>query len=243
MVKVLSASAFILAAAALALAALRPSPAPSPVEHASARADARGAQDREELELRLRGLEDTLAHLSRRLTEMEQAARRGEGAVPSGGVAAGAMAQVDVADELRQLRADLRQVAAAEALHTERGRVLLKEAVRSVQDELQADRVREFRDQQETAREERFRRLVDEARLTGTQERELRGLFDAESALRAQLIERMRSGERGQMFRELRTLREQHDQQARKLLAEDQYEKFTELRQDERRNWGGRGPP
>ncbi len=242
--RVLSVSALILSVAALALVAVRPSRPSLPSSFDDAPRAAAPEPDVEAafIALRLEALEDRFTSLSRRLTELERGTRRQDGAVPSAGGQAGAPAAL--ADELRQLRADLNAVASTEALHSDRGRELLKDAVRSVQSEVQEDRLRELRDRQQTARTERMQRFVQEARLTGTQEQTLRTLLDDEAAKRDALMGRMRGAERNRgAFNELRALREASDAQARSLLSPDQFEKYSSMRDEELRmpGRGGRG--
>ncbi len=241
MQRVLSVCAFILSAATLALVAFRPQ-ASSPVDTAPppAAASAMLGDDPDHLALRMAAMEDRIANLSRRVMELDRNAR---GVVPSSATTApGQETQQDVAGELRQLRADLHAVATAEALSTDRGRELLKEAVRSVQGEVTADRFRELRERQDTAREERLQRLVRDARLTGSQERSVRSAMETEAAQRDALVERMRGGERNrETFTELRALRDGTDAQVRSLLSPEQYEQYTAIREEERRMWAGGG--
>ncbi len=249
MVKVTAAAALIVSCAALALVAIRPSARPLPPPPPAPMVDAAGfGVDAEELEWRLRAMEDNLSHLGRRLTQLERAQRDGSGVQPSsGGVAAVTAGGVDVASELQSLRQDLHAVATTEALSSDRGREVLKTALRDLQGELQAERVREFRERQTQQREAQVSRFVQEARLTGTQERDVRALLDAEAARQTELTERMRQGERDRsLFTELRALREQNDAQARQVLSADQYEAWSQLRASERgpgRGGGGGGRP
>lgn len=234
-----------LASLALAVALWSSYDVPVPPPSAGGPAAPTAPQDVQALEKRVKSLEDTVVHLSSRLMELE---RRPAGAEGSGGVAGGAPPAA-LAQEVEQLKTELRSLMAGEALNSEGGREYLKEMVRSVQDEMRTAQ-RQERQQQwmqaqvqlQTERAERLRRFVSEAGLNYNQEQELTRRFQEEDTRRKSLLDEMRAGSKTQrdVRQELRALRTQTDQAMQQLLNEEQRVKYKEMRREE--SGGGRGP-
>jgi polyhydroxyalkanoate synthesis regulator phasin len=145
--KLLGIASLALASAALAVALWSPRQdgAPAPVQQEAPAAAS--PADVEDLERRVRALEDTALGLSRRLMALE-----GRPVVSAdGGVVA---APAALTAELEQLRAEVRGLVAGEALHSEGGRTWLKDMVRSVQ---------EMRNEQRQARQQEWQQAQAQA--------------------------------------------------------------------------------
>ena len=231
----------VLSAAALAVALLwRPAasaptrrprgerPAPSdPAQGPPARLPA----DDETAELSWR-----LTGLSRRLDALEK--RLASGGAPAGGTSSGGAGVPELAD----LRSDIDALLTGQAMETETGRARVKEIFRSVQDEVFAERAQERLAQREQAQAERFKAFVTSARLSAAQEQQLAAAMKAEQDKRTELMEKLRAAGPGQGgrqgFEEMRALRQSTDEAAQKILSEEQFTAYQELRQQGR----GRGP-
>ncbi|QSQ27639.1 hypothetical protein JY651_23210 [Pyxidicoccus parkwayensis] len=235
--KLLGIASLVLASTALAVSLMgRGEPAAPAPAHQEAPASATAA-DMEELEQRIRALEDTSLGLSRRLMALE--ARPAVSA--DGGVVA---APAGLSAEIEQLRAEVRGMVAGEALNSEGGRAYLKDAVRSVQDEMRNEQ-REARQQEwaqmqaqaQTQRAERLRKFVTEAGLNYNQEQTLTRRMQAEETKRQALMAEVQAGTKNprDIRQELRAERQQTDQEMSSLLNEEQQAKYRELRQEE---WG-----
>lgn len=207
------------------------------------------AEQLQALERRLKSLEDTAVSLSSRVMAIE----RRPMALPDGGGAVAALPPAALAQEVEQLRSEVRGLIAGEALQSEGGREYLKEMVRSVQDELRTAQ-RQERQQQwlqnqtqaQAARAERVRKFVSEAGLNYSQEQELMRRLDTEETRRQALFAQVEAGSKAQqdVRRELRELRRQTDAEMQKVLSEEQRVKYEELRREERgpgRQGGQRG--
>ncbi len=202
------------------------------------------------LERRLKSLEDTAVSLSGRVMAIE----RRPMAVSDGGGSMAALPQAALAQEVEQLRSEVRGMIAGEALQSEGGREYLKEMVRSVQDEMRTAQ-RQERQQQwlqnqtqaQAARAERLRKFVSDASLNYNQEQELMRRLEGEESRRQALFAEIESGSKSQqdVRRELRDLRRQTDAEMQKVLSEDQRLKYDELRREERGpgRQGGPGGP
>ncbi|NMO21178.1 hypothetical protein HPC49_10510 [Pyxidicoccus fallax] len=204
--------------------------------------------DVEDLERRVRALEDTTLGLSRRLIALEQRPV----VSADGGVVAGAPAALTA--ELEQLRAEVRSMVAGEALNSEGGRAYLKDAVRAVQDEMRTEQ-RETRQQAwmqteaqaQTQRNERVRKFVSDARLNYNQEQTLTRRLQAEDTKRQALLQEVSAGTKSprDVRQELRAEREQTDREMNALLDEGQKAQYQELRREERpmrgAGWGRGG--
>jgi hypothetical protein len=244
-------AAFVLASAALAVALWGsgekspPTPVPAPEAPAGA---SRADMDMEDLERRVRALEDTALGLSRRLMALEQR----PGVAADGGVGV-AVAPAALTAELEQLRAEVRGLVAGEALGSEGGRAYLKDAVRAAQEELRAEQ-RQARQQEwmqaqaeaRTQREERLRRFVSDARLNYTQEQALMRRIQAEETRRQALMQELSAGTKTprDLRQELRAERQRTDQEMSALLDEAQQAQYREMRREEwreERPRGGRG--
>lgn len=240
--KLLGPVSFVLASAALAVALWAPgrTEAPSASERPEPVAALPASQ--EGLERRIQALEDTTLSLSRRLMEVE---RRPAGTGGDGGGAAPALTA-----ELDQLRAEVRGLMTGETLSSEGGREALKDAMRSVQEEM---RTEQFRSRQEEwmqaqvrsteQRTERIKRLVSEAKLNYSQEQELTRRLEAEETTRNALFEEVRTGAKNprDIRQALRTQREETDQAMKALLDEEQRSKYNIMRREEQMNSRPRG--
>lgn len=186
-----------------------------------------------ELENKIAALEWTVSNLVDRVSALERSASapRPEGAAPP---------EVD-RRQLDALRSDVDALLTGEALGTDAGRQRLKEVVRSLQDEVFAERIRERAAAREQARAERLKRFVEEARLTSTQEQDIVRALEDEGRQRQAWMEARRAGQ-GQGrpgFGELRALRQRTDEAAQRILSPDQYVKYEEMRREERQDRGG----
>ena len=232
----------VLSAAALAVALLwRPAasaptrrpraPRPEPSEPTPG-TPARLPADDETAELSWR-----ITGLSRRLDALEKRVSGG------GATAAGSGAGSAGVPELADLRSDIDALLTGQAMESETGRARVKEIFRSVQDEVFAERAQERMAQREQAQAERFKAFVTSARLSAAQEQQLAAAMKAEQDKRTELMEKLRAAGPGQGgrqgFEEMRALRQSTDEAAKKILSEEQYSSYEELRQQGR---GGRGP-
>jgi hypothetical protein len=195
------------------------------------------SQDVQALEKRVKALEDTVVSLSSRVMAIERRPVASDG---SGGAVA---APVALAQEVEQLKTEVRSMVAGEALNSQGGREYLKEMVRSVQDEMRTTQ-RQERQQQwaqaqtqaQTERSERLRKFVSEAGLNYSQEQEFTRRMQEEDTRRQALAGELSAGSKSQrdMRQELRTMRNQMDEAMQKLLSEPQRAKYEELRREER---------
>jgi Spy/CpxP family protein refolding chaperone len=230
----------------VSLSSSREAPAaPPPTEHPVATA----SQDVQSLEKRVKALEDTVVLLSSRVMVLER-----QPGAPGGstGGAAGTPPVV-LAQEVEQLKTEVRSLIAGEALNSQGGREYLKEAVRSVQDEMRTAQ-RQEREQQwvqaqtqaQTERSERIRKFVTEAGLNYSQEQELTRRLQEEETRRQALLEEVRAGSKAprDIRQETRTLRTQTDEAMQQVLTPEQKAKYDELRREDRGSprQGGRQP-
>jgi len=200
----------------------------------------------EELEGRVKLLEDNALSLSKRMMLLEQR---------PGGAAGGAGAPAALATEVEQLRAEVRGLSTGQTLHSEGGRQYFKDMLVSVQDEMRTaqreqrqQRVVQDQAQTQTQRAERVRRFASEARLSSSQERDLTRRLDDENAKRQALFDSMQSGDKSfrDVRQEMRQLREQTDTEVKALLDESQRTQYDEMRREEwqrgrPREWQGQG--
>jgi hypothetical protein len=206
-------------------------------------------QELQALERRVKSLEENAVSLSSRLMALE----RRPMVVSDGGAVVAAMPPAALAQEVEQLRSEVRGLIAGEALQSEGGREYLKEMVRSVQDEMRTAQ-RQERQQQwlqaqaqgQSGRAERLRQFVSEAGLNYTQEQELTRRLEGEDARRQALLSEVEAGSKTpqDIRRELRDMRRQTDAEMQKVLSEEQRVKYEELRREERgpqRGGGGGG--
>ncbi len=243
--KGLGIAALALSAVALVVSLTRDggaAPEPAPAEPATDRPDRAevAAQD----DGRLSSLEMELSRLMKRVDTLERAG------LPRPGEPAQAMTTEQQAQQLQALRADVDALLTGEPLGTEEGRKRLKEVLRSVQDEMFADRAQQREAQQAQGRADRVRRFVEEARLSATQAQDLTRLLDDEAEKRRSLWDARRGanaagGQPGgvspgqQMRDQMRALRAATDASAKSILGADQYTQYEAMRSEER--GGGRG--
>ncbi|MGI5861970.1 MAG: hypothetical protein ACOX6T_07905 [Myxococcales bacterium] len=231
--------AMIASLAALLVALLRdPSPEPSPIlppiaAPEPAPSDLDLEEELAERDQKISALEFTVTLLVNRVVALEKA--------QAAGTAAPGAAPVLSANERQQLenlRSDVDALLAGEALETESGRTRLKEIVGELQNEVFAERVRERTAAREAAANERIARFAQEARLSPSQENDVRRLLDEEAKKRQELMTNRGGGDRRQAFQQMRALREETNGQAKNLLSADQYSQFEQMRQEDR--LGGR---
>ena len=239
--KFLGIASLVLASAALAVSLMGRGEPAAPAPAAQEAPSGVTYADLEDLEQRIRALEDTSLGLSRRLMALEQ---RPVVSADGGVVAAPAA----LTAEIEQLRAEVRGMVAGEALNSEGGRAYLKDAVRAVQDEMRTEQ-REARQQEwaqaqaqaQTQRAERLRKFVSDAGLNYNQEQTLTRRMQAEDAKRQALMAEVQAGTKNprDVRQELRAERQQTDQEMSSLLSEEQQAKYRELRREE---WGNDRP-
>lgn len=221
----------VLSVAALGVALFRPSPGPT-VEPAHLGALEPSPTD----DARLVSLEMAVERLQRRVDLLERAP-----AAAAAPVAPDApMTTEQVRRELAALRTEVDALATGEPIGTEDGKKRLKEVVRSLQDEMFAERAREHVNSMEQNRSDRIKKFVEEARLSPTQAQDLTNILADEQNKRRDLWDQRRGGTLAADPREaMRTLRQKTDEAAKGLLSEDQFSQYQTMRREER---GGRGP-
>jgi Spy/CpxP family protein refolding chaperone len=223
-------------ALAVSLSGSREAPAaPPPTEPPVSTA----SQEVQALEKRVKALEDTVVLLSSRVMVLER--QPGAPAGSTGGTAG--TTPVALAQEVEQLKTEVRSLIAGEALNSQGGREYLKEAVRSVQDEMRTAQ-RQERQQQwaqaqtqgQTERSERIRKFVTEAGLNYSQEQELTRRLQEEETRRQALLDEVRAGSKSprDIRQETRTLRTQTDEAMQQILTPEQKAKYDELRREDR---------
>jgi hypothetical protein len=233
-------------ALAVALSGPREAEVSSPAEE---RPTTTSPQDAQALEKRVKALEDTVVSLSSRVMALE---RRPVASGGSGG-AVGSEAPVALAQELEQLKTEVRSLVAGEALNSEGGRDYLKAMVRSVQDEMRTEQ-RDARQQQwvqaqtqpQTGRPERLRKFVSEASLDYNQEQEFLRRMQEEDTRRQTLFDELSAGGKNprDVRQDLRAIRNQTDEAMKKVLSESQQAQYEALRREERsQTRPGRGRP
>ncbi|ATB30927.1 hypothetical protein [Melittangium boletus] len=207
------------------------SPPPSPPAQAAVSPELEDLVD--ELEGRIKMLEDNALSLSRRMMLLEQR---------PGGAAGGAAAPAALASEVEQLRAEVRGLSTGQTLHSEGGRQYFKEMLVSVQDEMRTEqreqrqqRVLQDQTQLQAQRTERLRRFASDARLSSSQERDVTRRLDDENAKRQALFDSMQAGDKSfrDVRQEMRQLREQTDTEVKALLDESQRTQYDEMRREE----------
>lgn len=234
-------AALLLSASALAVVALRPTPAvdrtpPAMASAASGERLSRGLGDEaEDGEARTVALERTVASLARRVAALESG-RAAAGTRPGGAIPA---------DDLAALRSDVDALLTGAPLETEAGQKRFKQLVRNAQDELFAERMQEHEQERNQERAERLTRLAEEAHLSAQQTQDLGRLLDDERDQRRALRDQGRTEgqRRSELFAEFQAVEQRTDDGARKLLDDEQYARYQEMRQQERPPWGGPGGP
>lgn len=190
---------------------------------------------------RIISLEMEVSRLTRRVDALERS-----GIVKPGEPAA-AMTTEQQAKQLQALRSDVDALLTGEPMQTEEGRKRLKEVVRAVQDEVFADRVQERTAQREQQRQDRLKKLVEDARLSPTQAQDLSKLLDDETKQRKVLMEARRSGAgpqngQGSVREQLQAVRRKTDEGAKGLLSAEQYTQYEAMRAEDRGGGRDRGP-
>lgn len=227
----------------IALSGSRGEPAAPPPASEPA-ADAFTSLELEAIERRVESLEQASLSLSKRLMLLEQRPM----VASDGGVAA--VVPASLAAEVEQLRSEVRGMVAGEALNSQGGREYLKEAVRSVQEDLRTEQ-RELRQQQmlqaqaqaQAGRAERLRQFVSDAKLSYSQEQELSRRMRNEDTQRQALFDAVRAGTKAprEARQEVRQLRQQTDKEMAAVLDESQRAQYEEMRREERREERPRG--
>nr|BDT33707.1 hypothetical protein MFMH1_33760 [Myxococcus sp. MH1] len=239
--KLLGPASFVLASAALAVALWAPGRVEAPSPSQTPEPVAERPANQEALERRIQALEDTTLSLSRRLMELEKQ----PGTAPAGGGTAVA------AGELEQLRNEVRGLMAGETLTTEGGREALKDAMRSVQQEMRTEQLNRRQEEWMQAqvrgqeqRQERVKRLVSEAKLNYSQEQELTRRLEQEETSRNTLFDEVRAGTKSarDIRQALRAQREETDQVMKGMLDAEQLAKYQVMRREEQMNSRPRGP-
>ena len=209
-------------------------------ERDEARADAQPPGSDAAQRLRISSLEMTVGSLVRRVSALEKT----PAAVRGGSVAL----KDDDRQQVERLRKEVDSLLTGEAIASDAGRKRFKEVLRTVQDEVFAERMQDAMVQIEKDRADRLKKLADEAQLSDAQQQNLQRLLDEESQKRQALLEQVRAGnnppgaERGAM----RQVRQQTDQAVQQVLDQGQYDKYQQMRQAERnafRGGPGGGPP
>lgn len=197
----------------------------------------------EELEGRVAALEWVISGLSRRLETVETMASRQPFQQVTAQPQQAAPLPGDVGQRIQRLEKDIEALFAASVLDTEHGRERAKEALRDLQNELAMDRMREREQVMAQARQERFQRFAQEARLTSVQQQRLQSVLDTEQNERRALFERMQAGggDRGAIGREMMALREKTDAEARKILSDEEYQQYQAMRREEFGRGRGQG--
>lgn len=231
--------------AALAVALWGPREAAAPAPSTESRSSATASGDAV-LEQRVKALEETAQLLSRRVMVLEQgrplalASDGGTGAVPAG-----------LAQEVEQLRGEVRGMVAGEALNSEGGREYLKSMVRTVQDEMRTEQRQErmqqwqqAQAQAQTERTERWHKFVSTAGLGYSQEQELMRRLQDEDTQRQALMAQVRDGTKDprEVRQEIRTQRNETDEAMAKVLSDDQKKQYDEMRRadaQQNRPFGG----
>ncbi|KFA89726.1 hypothetical protein [Archangium violaceum] len=232
-------------ALAIALFGGRGEPAaPPPASEPASDVDTFASLELEALERRVESLEQSSLSLSKRLMLLEHRPV----VASDGGVVAAVPASL--AAEVEQLRSEVRGMIAGEALNSQGGRDYLKDAVRSVQEEMRTEQ-RELRQQQmiqaqaqaQAGRAERLRQFVSDAKLSYGQEQTLTQRMQTEDTQRQALFDSVRDGSKS--FRdarqELRQLRQQTDKEMASVLDESQRAQYEQMRREERREDRPRG--
>lgn len=195
----------------------------------------------EELEGKVSALEWVVSALSRRLETVETSISR---APMAGANMPNQAAPIpgDVGQRVAALQKDVDALFAAGVFDTEHGRERAKDVFRELQGEIAMERFRAREEAREEQRKTRFSQFAQQARLTGVQQQRLEGLLDGEVTKRQALLSELQAGnrDRGEVFRELRGLREQTDSAAREILPGGEYEQYREMRRAENGR-GGRG--
>ena len=184
---------------------------------------------------RVEALEVTTLSLARRAAALERGMTGAPGAAPEPGQAAPPAEAAALAEQVQQLRAEVQGLIVGEAMSSPEGRAQLKAAVQQAQQELVQERFQTRQQQAAQARQERLQRFISEARLSGSQERELTRILDAETQQRELLIAQRQEGGGPEVRQSLRALRSETDAAAAKVLDASQREAYEQMRREEGR--------
>ncbi|MBX5480271.1 MAG: hypothetical protein IRZ16_00255 [Myxococcaceae bacterium] len=255
--KLFNIAAVALAAIALVVTLFSSRSEPPPVVRAPAAGDDALAADVQELRDRIASVEDSLQYQARRINQLE-ATLRGMGVAGAAGQDAGSVTVSSaIAAEIARLRDDVNSLMVGEVINSESGREHLKEAVRSVQEEMRQEQRQRWQQQAAQAmaeldanREQRWRDFARRAGLNYQQEQTVIGAVNAEAERRKELLKQLESGEasRRDLRPQLQSLREETERTVKAALTEDQWKQFQDERRTERQSmrgfggpWGGRG--
>ena len=248
--KILSIAALVLSVSALSLTLFAPRETTRATEAASPSdtADGRSA-DLQELELRIGALEDKAQGLSIRIRDLERRPATAQQAGPNGVPVADGSTDA-LSAEVARLRSDIQDIVAGEALSSEGGRGALKEAVRSVQDELATEqrqqRMQRWAQAASDAQQDRidhWKQFVSDQHLSYAQEQELMKRMNDENAKLQAAMQAMQNGDGSprEAFRDLRQVRRDNDQAMKQLLSDDQFASYKEARREDRPGFPGGG--
>ncbi|MBL8914042.1 MAG: hypothetical protein JNM17_25280 [Archangium sp.] len=230
--RVLPVLSLCVALIALALALVpREAPPPPPQQDAPR---AGPSDDVLELRKRVELLEDDSRGLWDRVVLLE---RRGAFVSDAGGVADPALLT-----EVLRLRDEVNSLSTGQlAMNGDAGRAAIAEVMKQVQAEQQQQRTAErfqYRQQRATEYAQRWKSFVNDAKLSNEQQRSLEERLAMEDAQRRALFERNDGTVPGpDALRALMTQRRETEKLMRTTLEPAQFEKFQELRREER---GGR---
>jgi hypothetical protein len=213
-----------LLALSLALVPREAPPPPAPV----ATAPPRPADEVLELTKRVELLEDESSRLWDRVVALER-----RGALGSDGAA-----DATLASEVQRLRQELAALSTGPLLAGDAGRAAMVERIRDVQGEehrLRASEREALRQQQTAEIAQKWQRFASDSKLNSTQQRALEERLALEETSRKALFERA-DGAPPQSggFRGYFNQRRETDRLMRDTLDGAQYEKFLELRREER---------
>lgn len=195
-------------------------------------------------------LEGRVRALEAELEVLRSQVRSGGAAAP--GVVAGPVAPEALAAQVAQLRQELSDLQAGEALAAPSGREYLKGLVKDAEEDLNRERMQarsetfaKAQEDAKSARTERWKRFASEAGLTWQQEQALNQRLAAEEAKRDELVGKLRDGAlgMGEVRRGLSDERRATDEAMAQTLSADQKAKYDAVRAEDRGvGRGGQGP-
>ena len=185
-------------------------------------------------------LEGRVRALEAELEVLRSQVRSGGAAAP--GAVAGPVAPEALAAQVAQLRQELSDLQAGEALAAPSGREYLKSLVKEAEADLSRERVQartetfaKAQEDAKSARAERWKRFASEAGLTWQQEQALNQRLAVEEAKRDELLGKLRDGAvgMGEVRRGLGDERRATDQAMTQTLSADQKAKYDAARAEE----------
>lgn len=235
--RILPIGTFLMAAAALAVSLTRGTPQTAPAV-AEAHEPAVEHKELRALERRVELLEETSGYLERRVFELKnEVGGNGGAATPA---VAGAPGTAAAPGSTTAGPTEAPRTVPAE----------IKMAVRQAQEELATEQRKErferfgqMQAQSNAAEREKWKKFTGEANLSYSQEQTLQSRLTFEEQQRTALMEQVRAGTKdmGDLRRETRAARQETDKTMTQLLSSDQMQKYTDVRQEDRRQGGGRG--